>query len=121
MKSTAKEEPRNEAVIEATGYFSGFNTKGNYDVQLKILFPETSLADALQFISGIGKTISLISQIKDQKQKLGKFNIYSIKIDKNANCLVVFKSNVDSAFLENFTNLTEEEAEITIKAKILEE
>lgn len=108
-------------MIKATGYFSGFNTKGNYDVQLKINFPETSLADSLQFISGIGKVVSLVSQIGETKQKLGKFNINSIKIDKNANCLIVFKSNVDSVFLENFTNLTEEEAEITIKAKILEE
>lgn len=117
----AKEKVANEAIIEAAGYFSGYNTKGNYEVQLKMSFPETSLADALQFISGIGKTIQIISQVGDKKQKLGQFAINSIKIDKNANCLIVFKSNVDSVFLENFTNLTEEEAEIIIKAKILEE
>ena len=56
-----------------------------------------------------------------EKVKLGKFNVYSIRIDRDANCFVTFKSNVDSSYVENFSQLMVDEAVITFKAKIIAE
>lgn len=110
-----------ENVISAVGYFDGSSSRGNFDVQLKAKFPESQLANSMQFIAGIGKTIYLVAIVEEEKVKLGKFNVYSIRIDRDGNCTITFKSNKDSVFIEDFSKLMIDEATIEFKAKILEE
>lgn len=110
-----------ENVISAIGYFDGSNSKGNFDVQLKAKFTESELANSLQFVAGIGKMINLIAVVEGNKVKLGKFTVYSIRVDKDGNCTVTFKSNKDSVFIEDFSKIMIDEATIEFKAKILDE
>lgn len=119
----AKENEEN--LIKATGYFNGYKTKGNFDVQFIMEFPEASLADTLQFVASIGKSLKMVAMVEDPnktdavKVNLGKFTVDSIKIDRNANSKVVFKSNTDLVNMTSFPSLMVEEATITIKAKII--
>ena len=106
-------------VIKATGYFDGQNSKGNFDVQLKAKFLADDLPDALQFVAGIGKRIQMVASVEGTKVKLGQFTVYSIRVDKDMNCFITFKSNVDSVYPDEFTKLMVEDAHITFMAKIL--
>ena len=95
---------KDESVISASGYFDGQTSRGNFDVQLKAKFAPEELAN-----------------VENEKVKLGQFNVYTIRIDRDANCFVTFKSNVDSSYVENFSQLMVDEAVITFKAKIIAE
>ena len=112
---------KDESIISASGYFDGQTSRGNFDVQLKAKFAPEELANALQFVAGIGKRIQLLAIVEGEKVKLGQFNVYTIRIDRDANCFVTFKSNVDSSYVENFSQLMVDEAVITFKAKVLAE
>jgi len=109
----------NENVISAVGYFDGNNSKGNFDVQLKAKFTESELANALQFVAGIGKRLKLVAIVETEKVSLGQFTVYSIRIDRDGNCYITFKSDKDSSFVENIPMLMVDEATITFKAKII--
>lgn len=112
---------KSEGVIQANGYFDGYTSRGNFDVQLKAKFSNEELANALQFVAGIGKRISLIADVEGNKVKLGKFNVYALRIDRDGNCYITLKSNIDNAFVDNFSQLMVEEAVITYRAKVLDE
>ncbi len=109
-------------LIVATGYFDGHNIKGNMDITFKMSFPEGDLPNALQFVAAIAKQIKLIAYINgnsDLKVPLGIFSVDSLRIDKNANCKIQFKSTTERCFVNNFAKLLEEEASIMLKGKIL--
>ena len=109
-------------VIVATGYFDGQSSKGNFNVSFKMLFPEGDLPNALQFVAAIAKQVKLVAYMNgnnDLKIPLGIFSVDSIRIDKNANCKIQFKSTVENCFVNNFAKLLEEEASIMLKGKIL--
>ena len=112
---------KNEGIISAVGYFDGQSSRGNFDVQLKAKFSNEQLPSALQFVAGIGKRLNLIAFVAEEKVKLGQFNVYSIRIDRDANCYITFKSNIDSVYPDNFSKLMVDEAVITFKAKVIEE
>lgn len=118
-------EKGNDNIIKASGYFNGYKTKGNFDVQFIMEFPESSLANVLQFVASIGKTVQVVANVEDPNStdqvtaKLGKFTVDSIKIDRYANSKVVFKSNTDLVDMKAFPSLMVEEAVITLKAKII--
>lgn len=111
---------KNTDLIKAVGYYDGSNAKGNFDIQLKAKFPESELANSLQFVTGIGKIICLVAIVEGEKVKLGKFNIYSIKIDRDGNCSITFKSNKYSVFFEDFSKLMIDEATVEFVAKVEE-
>lgn len=109
-------------MIVATGYFDGHNIKGNMDITFKMSFPEGDLPNALQFVAAIAKQVKLIAYINGDsnlKVPLGIFGVDSIKIDRNANCKIQFKSTIENCFVNNFAKLLEEEASIMLKGKIL--
>lgn len=109
-------------VIVATGYFDGQSSKGNFDVSFKMLFPEGDLPNALQFVVAIAKQVKLVAYINgnsDLKIPLGIFSVDSIRIDKNANCKIQFKSTVENCFANNFVKLLGEETSIMLKGEIL--
>ena len=109
-----------EGLITASGFFNGSSTKGNFDVQLKFKFPESELANSIQFLAAIGKRMKMIAIVDEDKINLGIFSIQQMKIDRDANNTITFKSNKDDAFVEEVSKLLVEEAQITLKAKILE-
>lgn len=111
-------------VIKAEGYFDGQTSKGNFDVQLKAKFAPGELSEAIQFIAALGRQIKLMALINRNKEdtiKLGLFNVSSIKIDQDGNCKIVFRSNLDSVHVENFSKLMVDEALITYLAKVVDE
>lgn len=107
-----------QPVIEATGFFAGNATRGNFDVELKIKFPEQSTANALQFVAGIGQRLRMVATVADVKVKLGVWSVYRISVDKDLQTTVIFKSSSENAFVGNLPSLMVDEEEITIKAKI---
>ena len=113
--------PNESDVIKAVGYFNGHDSRGNFDVQLKAKFMADDLPNALQFVAGIGKQIRLVASVDDEKVKLGRFTVYSLRVDKDMNCFITFKSNVDSVYSDNFVKLMVEDAHIVFIAKVLKE
>lgn len=113
---------KNEAsdLIKAVGYYDGNSARGNFDVQLKVKFMNSELANALQFVAGIGNHVILIAEVEGQKVKLGNFNIYNVRIDRDGNCNITFKSNIEQCFVGNFEKLMVEEAQILFKAKVIQ-
>lgn len=116
-------EEEKEKVIRAVGYFDGYKSKSNYDVEINFKFPDDELANALQFIAGIGKKLSLVAITGEEKNsnKLGTFTVYRCLVDKDANTKVRFKSNLGECFPEKFLTLAEPEDSIVLKARIVEE
>ena len=110
----------NSEIIQATGYFNGSKTKGNYDIELNFKFTEAELANVLQFLAGIGSELNILAIVNEQKVKLGSFNLYNLSVDRDANSKVRFKSNMDRCYMNNFTALMfDEEVPITLKAKVI--
>lgn len=113
--------PKENNVIEATGFFGGSSMKGTYDVDLTVKFPEYQLTNAIQFLAGIGKDIKIIAQVNEIKLKLGTFKIYSLNIDRDANTKIRFKSMIDHCDVNSISQLMiDEETPIVLKAKIVE-
>lgn len=109
-------------MIQATGFFAGMNSKSNFDVSFKMEFPSPELANALQFVAGIGRSAKLEALINgetDGEFSLGMFSVDSIKIDRNARCKIQFKSNTEDCTIENISKLLVDEAIILLKAQIL--
>lgn len=115
VKSLAKDD---DQVIQAIGFFGGNSAKGNFDVELKMKFPEQSTPNALQFVAGIGQRLRMVASIADVKIKLGVWSVSRISIDRDLQTTVVFKSTVENAFVNSLPQLMVDEEEITIKAKI---
>lgn len=117
----AKEKAKDN-FIEATGYFNGVKTKKNFEIQLMAKFDEFNLADSLQFIAGIGKFFALeVFETETEEEKLiplGTFTIATIKVDRNGNAVIAFKTDKDQAIQENFVNLMQEETAFTFRANI---
>lgn len=107
--------------ISAIGYFGGYNMKGNFDIQVKATFMEPELKDALQFLAGIGKRLKLAAKIGDETIKLGSFNVFSLKVDRDAQCTVTFKSNQEYVKVENLSKLSVEDATINFMAIVTDE
>lgn len=111
--------------LKAVGTFSGYKTKANLEILLTILFTEAELANSLLFISGIGRLFALeaTQALEDPKAKaktipLGTYTIHTIKIDKNGNAKVTFKSDKDQAVPANIHQLMQEEASFIFTANI---
>lgn len=109
-------------IILASGYFDGYKTKSNYDVEISFKFTEESLSNALQFIAGIGKRVAILAQVQDSEFfKLGTFNVYDFKVDRNANTKIRFKTGMENCFVNNFSSLiTDEEVVVNLKAKVVD-
>ena len=112
----AKED---DSLITAIGVFAGNSAKGNFDIELKFLFTEENLSEALQFVAGIGRHLKLIAIVNKEKVRLGTWGVYKLSVDRNAQTTVVFKTNKDDAFVENLSQLMVEDEEIEIKARIV--
>lgn len=110
-----------ENVIEAVGIYNGHSAKGNFDIELKMLFTEIHLNEAIQFVVGIGQHLRMVAIVNNEKIKLGTWTVYRMAIDRNAQTTVVFKTNLDSAFVDNIPKLMVEDAEVVIKAQIVSE
>lgn len=107
----AKKVAEEKSKLKAIGTFNGLKTKGNFEILLTILFPEEQLANSLVFTAGIGKQFTLEATPEDEGKPigLGTFTIGSIKIDKNGQAKITFKSDKDQAVQSNIPKLMEEE------------
>lgn len=110
-----------ENMIKATGYFGGLNSKGTFDVQFKVKFYGPELADALQFTATIGNTLDMALSVGQAKPKrIGKFVLHAMKIGRDGDSVITFKSNIDSVNMEAFTaDVFNDEENITVFAKVI--
>ena len=99
--------------------YSGHTIRKNFDIELKLLFVDTQMPNALQFVAGIGKQIILKAIINKEQLYLGTFNVNRISVDKNGNTSISFMSNSDYVNLVNVEKLMVEE-EIRIAGKVTE-
>ena len=108
-----------ENMIKATGYFGGLNSKGTFDVQFKVKFYGPELADALQFTATIGSTLNMALSVGQGKPKqIGKFAMHAMKIGRDGDSVITFKSNIDSVNMEAFTaDVFNDEENITMFEK----
>lgn len=109
----------NDNLITAVGVFGGHSARGNFDVELKVIFTEAHLSSALQFVAGIGSHLKMIAYIGEQKIRLGTWGVYRLAIDRNAQTTVVFKTSMDQAFVDNLSKLMVEDEEIIFKAQVI--
>lgn len=108
-------------MIKATGYFGGLNSKGTFDIQFKVKFCGGELADALQFTATIGSTLNMALSVGQGKPKqIGKFAMHAMKIGRDGDSVITFKSNIDSVNMEAFTaDVFNDEENITVFAKAI--
>lgn len=106
--------------IKARGYYNGHSAKGNFDVELKLRFLEDEVYNALQFISSVGHQLKLIAKQDgiDDPIKLGMFNFYNLRVDRDANVYVSLRANQDFCFVNNITKLMQED-NFTFVAKVI--
>ena len=109
----------NESVIKASALYNGHSIKKNFDVELKLRFIDTQLANSLQFIAGIGQQVQLRAIINEEKLYLGLFNINSIRVDRDGNSFISFMSNSESVSLESIEKHLVEDTDIRIAGKIV--
>ena len=122
MNNLPNENEQSESsMIKAKCVYNGYSVKRNLDVELKLRFTEDNLANAIQFIAGIGKELIIKAKVNESKDviKLGKFNVNSIKVDRNANAYISFMSNSGAVNIDEISQLLVDEAEIMIVAKIV--
>jgi hypothetical protein len=108
-------------MIKATGYFGGLNSKGTFDVQFKVKFYGGELFDALRFTTAIGNTLDMALSVGSATPKrIGKFVMHAMKIGRDGDSVITFKSNIDSVNMEAFTaEVFNDEENITVFAKII--
>lgn len=106
--------------IKARGYYHGHSAKGNFDVELKLRFLEDEAYNALQFISSVGHQLKLIAKQDGLPDpiKLGMFNFYNLRVDRDANVYVSLRANQDFCFINNIAKLMKEES-FTFVAKVI--
>ena len=110
-----------ENMIKAIGYFGGLNSKGTFDCQFNVKFYGGDLSDALQFTATIGNTLDMALSVGQGKPKrIGKFVLHAMKIGRDGDSVITFKSNIDSVNMEAFTaDVFNDEENITVFAKVL--
>ena len=109
-----------ENKFSCTCYFAGHSVKSNYDVQLKLKFLESELANCLQFVAGIGRIVKMAISVNNQEPVvLGEMTVYNIRIDKDANVIVTFKSSTDRIKQKAFSSIVEDEAVLKVFAQII--
>lgn len=109
----------NDNLIKAFAIYNGHTIRKNFDVELKLLFVDTQMPNALQFVAGIGRQVMLKAVMGKEKLYIGTFNVNRINIDKNGNTNISLMSNRDYVNLENIEKLMVEE-EIKVAGKIVE-
>lgn len=107
-----------EDLIKADGFYNGHSAKGNFDIELKLRFLENQAMQALQFISSVGYKLRLIAKYEDESIKLGTWNFYSERVDKDANVYLSLRANRDYVFVNNLAKLMEEH-EFTFVGKVI--
>lgn len=109
----------NENVIKAIGIYAGHSARGNFDVELKMIFTESHISEALQFVAGIGQHLKMIAEVAGEKVRLGTWGVYRLAVDRNAQTTVVFKANAEHILVDNLSRLMVEDEEIILKAQLV--
>ena len=119
IKNMAKENEFN-----AVGIYEGHSIKNNYDVELKLLFIEQHINEAIQFLAGFTKYSKIICKKNEEKLNLGTWSVYRLSVDKNLQTKVVLRTTYENANLESLNKLAinadDEIREIIFKVKIVD-
>ena len=121
-KGNANMENVNE--FNAVGIYEGHAIKTNYNIELKLLFTEQHINEAVQFLAGFAKHIRIICKKNAKKLDLGTWSVYRLAVDRNLQTKVVLRTTYENVNLEQLNSLavnTEEEiSEIIFKVKIVD-
>lgn len=121
-KGNVNMENTNE--FNAVGVYEGHAIKTNYNIELKLLFTEQHINEAVQFLAGFAKHIRIICKKNGKKLDLGTWFVYRLAVDRNLQTKVVLRTTYENVNLEQLNSLavnTEEEiSEIIFKVKIVD-
>ncbi len=110
--------------FNAVGIYEGHAIKTNYNIELKLLFTEQHINEAVQFLAGFAKHIRIICKKNGKKLDLGTWSVYRLAVDRNLQTKVVLRTTYENVNLEQLNSLavnTEEEiSEIIFKVKIVD-
>lgn len=113
---------QNENDFIAVGIYNGHSVKNNYDVELKLVFTEEHLNEALQLLSGLTFYMKIICKKLNEKINLGVWSLNKLSIDKNAQTKISLKSTTENVDLEGIQKLissVEEERELIFKIRLI--
>lgn len=121
-KGNANMENANE--FNVVGIYEGHAIKTNYDIELKLLFTEQHINEAVQFLAGFSKHIKVICKKNDKKLILGTWSVYRLAVDRNLQTKVVLRTTYENVNLEQLNSLAvnngEKISEIIFKVKIVD-
>lgn len=121
-KGNVNMENTNE--FNAVGIYEGHAIKTHYNIELKLLFTEQHINEAVQFLAGFAKHIRIICKKNGKKLDLGTWSVYRLAVDRNLQTKVVLRTTYENVNLEQLNSLavnTEEEiSEIIFKVKIVD-
>lgn len=102
--------------------YNGHSAKGNFDVELKLRFFENEALNAIKFVSAVGKRLQIVAKPENGGEtiKLGIFNFYNLKFDKDANAYLSVRANQEYCFVNNMTKLMQESL-FVFKARVIED
>ena len=114
---------QNENDIIAIGIYNGHSVKYNYDVELKLIFTEDHINEALQFLAGLTCYMKIICKKMNEKINIGTWSLNKLTINKNAQTKISLKSTTENADLEGIQKLIssigEEERELIFKIRFI--
>lgn len=98
--------------------YDGHTIKNNGDVDLKFKLPYSEITSALLLTQMINTNINIIAKVGKRKPtSLGTFVIKNLNIDRDGETKIKFNSEVDTAEVANFIDLTEQETIIKLKCE----
>lgn len=104
---------QNEKIsIKAKGINSGYNIKSNGLVDVKIEFDATQLVKLLGILQLAGNEFIAFAKLNGDKVKLGKFNFYSMNIDRDGDTKITLRSAVEDVNLTVVNALYEQQEAI---------
>ncbi len=113
-----------ESEFNAVGLYEGHSIKNNYNIELKLLFTEQHINEAIQFLAGFAKYMRIICKKNEEKLNLGTWSVYRLSVDKNLQTKIVLRTTYENVNLEHLNklagNIDDEIGEIIFKAKIVD-
>jgi hypothetical protein len=106
--------------IECT--FAGYSTKKNGDVDVRFKAPYSEIVNTISLVRMIDRNIGVVCKINGGKPiPLGTFYLNKLSIDRDGESTINFNTELNSAEVNNMTELLVPESIIHILAKCVVE
>ena len=104
--------------IKIKGTNDAYNVKGNGIITIKITCDNTQLSNVMRMFNLLGGTFTLGAMF-EQIEKLGRFSIWDIRVDRDGESRITLRSDSDSVKREALEKLYYDYREETLKFHIV--